>query len=491
MTRYLVVALALVALTGCAAGTGKDGEGPTLNVPFLTAKGTKTTVIAELKSGPYEASPLAIGKEKDLAQRRGDGLGFVRLGAVEQYLGEVRSTLVGASGIATVPGRVRVLANPAFAAYSTADGNIFVSMGWLQYVENTDEVAAILAHELSHVLLKHHSSDLLATMQKKGQALHELAISTKTSLSGSKTVAKSDTRALTNEQLATDVTDKLALPAWGRRQEREADLLGVDLLVRAKYSPAAMVTMLEKFAAWEKRNKESEDAFNARLQQTAQKNPGEALTAVYQRAVETVATSHPKTEERLQDLATYLDRHYGELKPVDPNVASWKRLAGRPDVAEVLRNYETAFSARKLLDGGKSQDAYNAARKSATGRTAGDAYPNWVLAHAASSLGRQREAIDALRRAIDSSEPVPMIYEDMIFAYERAGNLTAALTWTDRASTAFGDAPRWRPSKIRLLRKVGRTTEAASLTVQCSVDTPEWRRQCQEANATPAGQPPR
>lgn len=75
----------------------------------------------------------------------------------------------------------------------------------------------------------------------------------------------------------------------------------------------------------------------------------------------------------------------------------------------------------------------------------------------------------------------------MIVGYERAGNLTAALTWTDKASATFGGAPRWTPVKIRLLRRAGRTAEANTLTLACAVNTPDWRHSCQEANQTTAG----
>jgi beta-barrel assembly-enhancing protease len=491
-----VAVLALLALAGCASPQQPKGEetGPRAwlssaasKVSSLTSKGEGTTIISGLKPGGYEASSLAIGEEKDLAQHRAEALGFVRVTAIEQYLRSLRAQLVEASGTTGVPGRVVILANPALAASSVPDGNLYVSMGWLENLENEDEVAAILAHELSHVLLKHHSADLVATMQHKAQALHEIGVSAKAAFTPSKTVSKSDARALTNQQLVGDLADKLALPAWNRRQEREADLLGVDLLIRAGYAPGAMVTMLEKLQGWEKQNKESDDAFWDRLRQTAQTDPGEAMKLAYQRAAETVSVSHPKTEERIGDVAEYLERHYGDLKPASPKVAAWKEVASRPDAAQVLRNYDRAFSARKLLDKAKHQEAYTLAKSAATGRTATDAYPNWVLARSAMLLGRQREGLDALQRAISSAEPVSEIYEAIITAQEQAGNIGSALQWTEKASTTFGGAPRWIPTKIRLLRKAGRTADAGALTLNCSVSWPDWRRLCQQANDTPAG----
>jgi hypothetical protein len=103
--------LAALLASGCGT-TAKEGDSSspswltnvsTVSVPFVTPKGTKATLISEIKPGAYEASNLAIGVEKDLARQRGEALGFVRLAPVEQYLGEVRSKLIAGSGVTGVP----------------------------------------------------------------------------------------------------------------------------------------------------------------------------------------------------------------------------------------------------------------------------------------------------------------------------------------------------------------------------------------------------
>jgi hypothetical protein len=386
-----------------------------------------------------------------------------------------------------VPGHVVILANPSFAAFSTPDGNVYVSMGALETLDSADEVAALLAHELSHVLLKHHTADLIADMQKKGLALYEIGVAAKTQNAGSRKAAKDDAQNLLIAQVATEATDKLMLPAWSRGQEREADLLGLDLLLESKHSPPAMISMLEKLQAWEKANGESEEGFLERMKRASQRDVNEALGLAYQKLVSGVSVNHPKTTERIEDTAQYLERHYGSRELPDPRTGPWKAVMDRPDVAQVVRNYKQAFSAKRLLDQGKAREAYAAARTAATGRTATDAYPNWILARSAAALGRQTEAVDALRRAVGSTEPVAPVYEELILTQERSGNVTVALDWTDRASNTFGGAARWTPHKIRLLRKAGRVAEAGTLALSCSVSTPDWKRPCQEANQTPTG----
>jgi beta-barrel assembly-enhancing protease len=501
VVRAAALALAVLVVTGCAAQSGQTGkadDGKSSWVPNLSGvssgmssilpaeKGEKATVISELKTGRYEASPLAIGEEKDLAQRRADGVGFVRAASLDQYLTALRTQLLARSGVTDVPGRVTVLANPAFAAYSTPDGNVYLAMGWLKNLENADEMAAIVAHELSHVLLTHHTADLWGDLQHKGQALQEIVIRAKADQSKSKTVSKADAKTIKDAQFVADISDKLLLPSWSRRQEREADLLGVDLMIRANYSPTAMVSMLEKLKAWEDQNKESDDAFLEQLKQTAQADAGQAVNMLYKKAVSTVSVNHPKTEDRINDAAQYLDRHYGDKKLPDMHPAAWKDVVTRPDVAEMIKNYDSAFQAKKLLDANKLLESFAEAKVAAAGATATDAYPNWILARVATSLHRPGDANAALQRALGAAEPIPQIYEDTIAVYEHANNIPTALTWTDKASSVFGGAPRWRPVKIRLLRKAGKTAEANAQTLDCSVNAQDWRRLCQEANQTPA-----
>ena len=110
----------------------------------------------------------------------------MRSAALEQYLNELRDALILSSGKTGVPGRVVILANRSFAAFSTPDGNVYISMGAIEMLDSTDEVAALLAHELAHVLLKHHTSDLIGDMQKKGLVLYELGLKAKTQFAGGK-----------------------------------------------------------------------------------------------------------------------------------------------------------------------------------------------------------------------------------------------------------------------------------------------------------------
>ena len=238
--------------------------------------GEKQTLISELPKGEYKKSTLAVGEQKDLAQQRGQKLGFVRNKEVEAYLGKVRDKLVEKSGVIGVPGKVILTASSDFNAYSTADGNIYMSMLAFQRLDSEDEAAALIGHELGHVLLTHHNSSILSKTQNQAQALYEMGMSVKSELNDKPAQGQKDQRDLMMAEIATQVGDKLAMPAWNRTQETAADYLGMDLLIRAGYSPAAMKTMLEKLKAAEVDEKKADEAFQKKLQEVAKRDLSEA-----------------------------------------------------------------------------------------------------------------------------------------------------------------------------------------------------------------------
>jgi Zn-dependent protease with chaperone function len=477
------IGLVVLLGVGCSGGL-EDWKGKLPDIGLPTAKGEKATLISELKPGPYQPSTVAIGEEKDLARQRGQGFGFVRQARVEEYLSGVRAKLLAVSGKTGVPGRIRIVASQDFNAYSTADGNVYVAIGCLEELESADEVAAVLAHEVSHVLLGHHSADLFADVQHRGRALYQLGIETKTMLNSRKTPSKGDGKGLDTAETVVRVTDKLVLPAWTRGQEREADLLGVDLLIESGYSPAAMVSMLEKLRGWEKTDEERNKALLGRLQEPGTQTLKEKGNLIYKDLLDRFATNHPKADERIGQTVTYLERHYGDRTLAEPKPGPWKALTGRPDVREVMANYRLAFSAQSALDNSKGREAYAAAKRAASGSTATDAYPNVILSRAAATVGNRPESVSALVRAVNAKEPVALLYEELIDVHERVRNFPAALGWADKASDVFAEDPQWRPHKIRLLRKAGRNAEAMAATRECSLKAPEWKGLCDRANRT-------
>jgi predicted Zn-dependent protease len=127
-------------------------------------------------------------------------------------------------------------------AFAAPGGLIFVSRGLLACADSEDGVAAILAHEIGHVV-KQHGLKAIKTARFKdaGLAIGKAAVEEYGSAELAKvTAAFSGT--------IDDITSTLVNSGYSRSAEKEADLAAVDILKRGGYDPNALVRMLEVMA---------------------------------------------------------------------------------------------------------------------------------------------------------------------------------------------------------------------------------------------------
>ena len=119
-------------------------------------------------------------------------------------------------------------------AFALPNGNIFVYEGLLKFVKNDDELAAVLGHEIAHVILRHGAEKISFAM------LNQL---TETLLLNS--VSPSH-RGLAARLYDLGVNIAFLLP-YSRKQEKEADIVGVLIAMRAGYNPEGAITLWERF----------------------------------------------------------------------------------------------------------------------------------------------------------------------------------------------------------------------------------------------------
>lgn len=108
-------------------------------------------------------------------------------------------------------------------AYTDRHNVITVNKGLIRYLENDDELAGLLGHEMGHVL----NSDI-----KKSIAI-----------SVGSAILNSASRGYGN------VGTELAGKKLSRNIEYAADIAGVDMMVNAGYNPLAMISLLGKISA--------------------------------------------------------------------------------------------------------------------------------------------------------------------------------------------------------------------------------------------------
>jgi predicted Zn-dependent protease len=124
-------------------------------------------------------------------------------------------------------------------AFAAPDGLILVTRGMVQCCASEDELAAVLAHEISHVVEKHGV-----------KAIQDSRLTTAVT-----TVATEAGKQLAGDELSDLVEDfegsigditKTMMNGYSRGQERDADAGAVTILRRAGYPETALVTMLQR-----------------------------------------------------------------------------------------------------------------------------------------------------------------------------------------------------------------------------------------------------
>ena len=115
-----------------------------------------------------------------------------------------------------------------------------MTRGLLRCCRDEDALAAVLAHEVGHIQLRHGMQAI--EKARVTEALTTLAAE------GAKSLGSREVAALTRtfEGAITDITNTLINNGYARAQEYEADRAAVTVLRRVGYDPDALLEMLQQ-----------------------------------------------------------------------------------------------------------------------------------------------------------------------------------------------------------------------------------------------------
>ncbi len=127
---------------------------------------------------------------------------------------------------------VQVFESPEINAFALPGGKIGVYTGILKVASNQHQLAAILGHEVEHVLANHGNARISAAYATQG------ALTLTQALAGAPSPMKDQLLGL----LGVGAQYGVLMP-YGRGQETEADVLGLDLMARAGFDPREAVQL--------------------------------------------------------------------------------------------------------------------------------------------------------------------------------------------------------------------------------------------------------
>ena len=151
---------------------------------------------------------------------------------VQQYVNQVGQWLALQTERPDLPWRFGVLDDPNINAFATPGGNIFITLGLLQRMNSEAELAGVLAHEIAHVLKKHH----LQAIKKNARTslLTDIATEAADRKGRNPAIAK-----------LAGAGSELYARGLDKDDEFEADRMGVVIAARAGYDPFGLPAVLQ------------------------------------------------------------------------------------------------------------------------------------------------------------------------------------------------------------------------------------------------------
>ena len=131
------------------------------------------------------------------------------------------------------PFTFEVVADPTINAFALPGGPMFINTGLLRAVDNEAQLAGVMGHEMSHVILRH------GTNQASKSRLIELPAVLGQQVAGGSLIGQ-----LT--QMGIGLGANSVLLKFSRTAESQADLMGSHLMAEAGYNPMEMARFFEK-----------------------------------------------------------------------------------------------------------------------------------------------------------------------------------------------------------------------------------------------------
>jgi len=202
--------------------------------PCQAASRASLPVEAALRT-PYEISLPEQGVGQGISARIADR-GLLDNRGLQVYVNLLASFLAEHTGAYDTPFSVYVLQGDDLYAMAVPGGKIFLTQGVVRACNDEAELAAVIAHEMMHLILRHGVQEM---GERPTQIKADLALAELDAQAGE----PADPVMEGLERYATDAYESVHKPRL-QRYEVEADRAAVLLLAQAGYDPQALPRMV-------------------------------------------------------------------------------------------------------------------------------------------------------------------------------------------------------------------------------------------------------
>jgi predicted Zn-dependent protease len=385
-----------------------------------------------------------------------------------------------------------------YSAFATPN-TIVITQGVLADAESEDEIAFIIAHELSHILLKHNEtneyfakqsalvsktaniamSTAIITDMKAEKTANGYRVSSQNKSSTTDLIQDSYRAGLTINRLSRDVISS----AMSRSDEDEADLLGMDLIVKAGYSPRAFSPVLErldssqKFTEAQLKAKKKEFQNFVSLASDASKHLSShnkwsnlgylAANEAGTRLLQSFAARHAAPIERKKDMSAYVKREYRQERRRQLSSGDLEKKVKTGKGNQIQQNYWYASEAFKALEFGDLKTAEQLARKSVSGPTKNHAYPRLAFYGVRKAQGLDSKALQNLTLIENWDHASIQTFALAAQSYREQKKPKNSLKLLAKGEQVIGTQVPFLPEYIAAHKALGNQTQVAALLSTC------------------------
>ena len=268
--RSVAILLAALVLSGCSGGgrslLALEDEKAEFRAAFARKIGaSRQEVDQALISTPEQELQTANAVTQGLVTRVGNSTDI----AMTRHLQGMVEHLAASVNAGDSNFKVVLLKSRQANAFTPGAGTILINEGLLQFADNEAQVAAVMAHEMAHVLMRHPQRQKQIRLASKAGS-HFMDGYTPNSLAD-------------NLGRMLRLGGNATMNGMIRQQEMMADSIGIDILVKAGYDPREMTALLQKLRA---------------------------IAPLRDRATNVVYGNHPLTADRVDAAANKIKRNY-------------------------------------------------------------------------------------------------------------------------------------------------------------------------------------
>jgi len=375
---------------------------------------TITTLVCFILSTGLVAAPevsgITIQEERELAKEFMAVVEarypLIKDPIILDYVNKVGQRIVAAVPPQPFTYQFHVLKEDTYNAFATPAGHIFINSGLFAALESEEELAGIIGHEITHVVCR-HISDRIENQKKIGMATLAGMIAGVMLGAGGAAEAAS---AVTVGSMAAGQTASLA---YSRKDETQADQLGLEYLTQAGYSGEGLLTSLKKIRSKQWYSSEQ---------------------------IPTYISTHPGSEERMSYIDNWLHQNHAKQGRPSREVGGFKLVHTRlialyTDEQLAVKRYQTAVET--------SPD---------------DALAHYGYALALTRMEKWDLAAEHMQRAIEGNALATHMLQDLGRIYFHGGAYEKALQTLSTASST--NNPESQLYLGRTQMELGRMAEA-------------------------------